>query len=131
MVMLICFLKIHFKDLTLALHNSSRIDVIYFDFAKALNCVNKLKHKFGIDGPLLQFIRAYLQDRNQQSLINGTISEYLSVHSEVPRGSILGLLDFLYCLLTTFKMWLVKEPNWHCMLMIPRSGERLVITCGL
>ena len=77
------------SDLSLALNSSSRIDAIYFDFAKAFDCVNhdlilnKLKHKFGIDGLLLQFVKGYLQDRKQQVLINGSVSQSLPVHSGV------------------------------------------------
>ena len=89
------------SSLALALNNSSRIDVVYFDFAKAFDSVNhdiilhKLKNKYGIDGTLLQFIKAYLQDRKQQVLINGSISNPLTVHSGVPQGSILGPLLFV------------------------------------
>ena len=59
------------SNLALSLNNSSRIDVVYFDLQKSFDSVNhdiilhKLKHKFGIDGLLLQFIKAYLQDRKQ------------------------------------------------------------------
>ena len=89
------------SKLALALNNASRTDVIYFDFAKAFDSVNhdiiliKLKHKFGIDGLLLQFIKAYLQDRKQQVLINGSVSDTHLVHSGVPQGSILGPLLFV------------------------------------
>ena len=45
-------------NLAEALNNHSRVDVIYFDFAKAFDCVNhdlilkKLKERFGVDGLL-------------------------------------------------------------------------------
>ena len=84
-----------------ALNNQSRVDIVYFDFAKAFDSVNhdlilqKLKHNFGVDGLLLQFLKNYLQDRKQQVVINCSLSNPLSVHSGVPQGSILGPLLFI------------------------------------
>ena len=87
--------------LATALNNHSRVDVIYFDFAKAFDSVNhdlilhKLKHKFGIDGLLLQLIKDYLRDRMQKVTIDGSFSDILRVHSGVPQGSVIGPLLFV------------------------------------
>ena len=77
-----------------SISSQNEVDMIYFDFAKAFDSVchdlilYKLKHLFKIDGLLLNFIKAYLQDRTQRVLINGSCSDTLPVHSGVPQGGI-------------------------------------------
>ena len=81
-------------DLALNLNNKQKTDTIYFDFAKAFDCVShdlilqKLKQKYKFDGFMLRFIQSYLQGRTQQVTIGGVASEALSVKSGEPQGSI-------------------------------------------
>ena len=88
-------------DIANSLYNNIGTDIIYFDFAKAFDTVNhdlllfKLKQNFQIDGRLLKFIANYLKDRRQRVILDNAFSDYRSVKSGVPQGSILGPLLFV------------------------------------
>ena len=49
----------------------------------------------GLNGGLLKLLESYLHNRQQRVVINGSYSEYLSIESGVPQGSVLGPLLFL------------------------------------
>ena len=57
--------------------------------------LHKLKYQFNIDGKLLRFLKSYLENRKQQVVIGNVSSDWSSVQSGVPQGSIVGPLLFV------------------------------------
>ena len=49
----------------------------------------------GINGSLLKLFENYLHNRKQRVVLNGSYSDYSSIASGVPQGSVLGSLLFL------------------------------------
>ncbi len=79
-----------------------QVDAIVLDFPKAFDKVPhkrltlKLKYH-GISGPILQWLTAFLTNRTQRVLLDGSSSGTVPVSSGVPQGTVLGpLLLFLY-----------------------------------
>ena len=80
---------------TQAVDSGEKVDCIYVDLQKAFDkvqhrkMISKLK-SYGIEDPILSWIKNYLSFRKQKVIINGKSSECKDVTSGIPQGSVLA-----------------------------------------
>ena len=88
------------EELNENLEKGRQSDIVIMDFAKAFDKVNhsllihKLQH-YGVIGNINQWLNSFLSGRRQAVIVNGTTSEFVSVRSGVPQGSVVGPALFL------------------------------------
>jgi len=74
--------------------------VAYIDYSKAFDCVSRKKRliklsAYGITGNLLQWIVSFLSNRTQQTRVEASLSDMISLASSVVQGNVIGPLLFL------------------------------------
>ena len=89
-----------FEEITKRVDDGSPVDVVYLDFQKAFDKVPhqrvllKLK-AHGIVNDAINWIEKWLTHRKHRVIVDGDISNWTSVLSGVPQGSVLVPLLFL------------------------------------
>ena len=89
-----------FYDINRAIDNQNECVLVLLDLLVAFDTIDhrilikRLEKRYGITGHALDWLKSYLQERNQRVVIDETYSDPRVIRCGVPQGSVLGPLLF-------------------------------------
>ena len=87
-------------ELFKSLDANKEVRAVFLDISRAFDrvwhdgLIFKLR-QIGIEGDMINILKSFLSDREQRVVLDGQFSDWVSIESGVPQGSILGPLLFL------------------------------------
>lgn len=92
-------LGVFVSDVLKGMELHAQVDVIYTDFEKAFDRVDHVillrkLQELGIQGDLLRWVQSYVGNRSQAVVVGGARSDFITITSGIPQGSLLGPLFY-------------------------------------
>lgn len=111
------------NDISEVIDNNKQTDTIYTDFKKVFDRVPhdillKKLAVYGFSGSMLNWMKSYLKDQLYYVMLEGFLSNKLTILSGMPQGSHLGLyyiLSYLYADDMNFEHVVLSPDDCRCL----------------